>query len=88
MSTEMKVDALERILNCGESMRDVHDAVAELIEADGKYDKARAAFDAACKPATHTSISRQPKHGDPVVAAYHAAIARRAAALTRVGGAA
>lgn len=24
---------LERILNCGESMRDVHDAVAELMEA-------------------------------------------------------
>lgn len=27
------VDVLERILNCGESMRDVHDAVAGLIEA-------------------------------------------------------
>ncbi|NKJ21983.1 hypothetical protein [Dyella sp. SG609] len=28
-----KVDVLARILNCGESMRDVHDVVAELIEA-------------------------------------------------------
>lgn len=32
MSTEKKVDVLERILNCGESMRDVHDAVAAMKE--------------------------------------------------------
>lgn len=36
MSAEAKVDVLERILNCGESMRDVHDAVVELIEAASK----------------------------------------------------
>lgn len=62
-------------------------AVAELIEADKEYDEARADFDSAFRPATHTNTGRAPKHSDPRVVRYHVAVMRRAAALARVGGA-
>lgn len=65
----------------------VGSAVAELIAADKEYDEAKAEFDAAHQPATHTRSAVSPKHGDPVVIRYRAAFERRFSALARVGGA-
>jgi hypothetical protein len=79
--------AAERSLGYEASAREgyvARAAVAELIEADHAFDVAKAAFDAACRPATHTHRGTSPKHGDPVVATYHEAQRRRNAALVRV----
>jgi hypothetical protein len=74
--TDKRVDVLERILNCGEGMRDVHDAVAALIEADIEFDAAHLTYSAA----------KTGKPRNDAWARVLAAMDRRNAAMKRTQG--
>lgn len=83
MSAETKVDVLERILNCGESMRDVHDAVVEQMERVELLQEQRDALESAVRKIKDIASERAI---DYMAARYRVRVASEDV-LARVGGA-